>query len=55
MFPEVHKRKTELAENGNFRLFAANGKNGNGKLPFVCCKRKRKTKVCFPGSANDKL
>jgi hypothetical protein len=29
--------------------------NGNSKLPFVCCKRKRKTeKFCFPWSANDK-
>jgi hypothetical protein len=34
----------ELTENGNFRLFAANGK-GIGKLPFVFCKRK--TEVVF--------
>jgi hypothetical protein len=28
--------------------------NGNGKLPFVILKpRKRKTEVCFPWSAND--
>jgi hypothetical protein len=46
-------RKTELTENGNFRLFAANG-NGNCKLSPVRCKRKRKTEVCFPWSANDK-
>jgi hypothetical protein len=26
MFPEFHKQKTELTENGNFRLFAANRK-----------------------------
>jgi hypothetical protein len=26
---------------------------GNGKLPFVCCKRKQKTEVCFPWSADD--
>jgi hypothetical protein len=39
MFLEFRKRKTELTENGNFRLFA---ENGNGKLPFVCLKRKRK-------------
>ncbi len=26
---------------------------GNGKLPFVFCKWKRKTEVCFPLSAND--
>ncbi len=37
MFLEFRKRKTELKENRNFCLFAA-----NGKLPFVCCKRKRK-------------
>jgi hypothetical protein len=34
----IHKC-TELKENGNFRLFAANGK---GKLPFSCYKQKRK-------------
>ncbi len=28
--------------------------NGNGKLPFVCCKRKQKTNICLPWSANDK-
>ncbi len=28
--------------------------NGNGKLHFVCCKRKRITEVCFPWWANDK-
>jgi hypothetical protein len=28
--------------------------NGNDQLPFVCCKWKRKTEVCFPWSANDK-
>jgi hypothetical protein len=37
-------------KDGNFRLFAP---NGNRKLPFVCCKQKRKTEVCFPWSAND--
>jgi hypothetical protein len=26
MFPEFRNRKTELTENGNFRLFAAKGK-----------------------------
>ncbi len=31
MFPEFRERKTELTENGNFRLIAA---NGNGELPF---------------------
>jgi hypothetical protein len=45
-FPEFRKRKTELTEIGNFRLFYANGKrkqqtknkfaaNGNGKRTFV--------------------
>jgi hypothetical protein len=65
----------------NFRLFAVNGKwkwqtsvcllqteNGNGKLPFVCCKQKMETanfrlftangngkwKFCYPWSANNK-
>jgi hypothetical protein len=28
--------------------------NGNGKLPFLCCKRKRITGVRFPWLANDK-
>ncbi len=42
----------ELNENNNLCLFAA--KNGNDKLSFVCCKRKRKTEVCFPRSANNK-
>jgi hypothetical protein len=28
--------------------------NGNGNLPFICCKWKRKTDVCFPWSVNDK-
>jgi hypothetical protein len=27
---------------------------GNGELPFVCSKEKRKTDACFPWSANDK-
>jgi hypothetical protein len=30
-----------------------NGSNGKQQLPFVCCKQKRKTEVCFPWSAND--
>jgi hypothetical protein len=47
-------------ETDNFLLFAANGRrkqqstisllqteDGNGKLPIVCCKWKRKTEVCF--------
>jgi hypothetical protein len=40
MFPELHNWKTE---NGNFGLFAT--ENGNGKHPFVCCKRKWKMEV----------
>jgi hypothetical protein len=28
--------------------------NGNYKLPFVCCKWKQKTEVCFSLLANDK-
>jgi hypothetical protein len=31
-------------ENGNISLLAAKG-NENGKLPFVCCKQKRKTEI----------
>ncbi len=41
-FLEFRKGKTELTENHNFHLFSA-----NGKLPFVCCKRKRKTDIFF--------
>jgi hypothetical protein len=36
----IHERKTELMEYGNFRLFPANGK--------------WEMEVCFPWSANDK-
>jgi hypothetical protein len=28
--------------------------NGTGKLPFVCCKQKWKTQICFPWSAKAK-
>jgi hypothetical protein len=45
MFLEFQQQKMEPTENGNFRLFAA---NGTGKLPFVCCQRKQKTEVYFP-------
>jgi hypothetical protein len=34
MFIEFRKRKMELMENGNFRLFASNRKQ-NGKLAFL--------------------
>ncbi len=33
-----------LTENSNFRLFA---ENGNSKLPFVFCKRKRENRSLF--------
>jgi hypothetical protein len=46
-FLEFRKRKTELAENGNFSLFSS---NGSGKLPVVFWK----TDVCFPWLVNDK-
>ncbi len=36
-----------------FNIFT-NTENGNGKLPFVVCKRNRKTEVCFPWLVNDK-
>jgi hypothetical protein len=35
MFPEFCKRKTELRENGNFCLFAANGKEQR-QISVVC-------------------
>jgi hypothetical protein len=52
MFPEFRKRKTELTENGKFRLFATNGKwkrytsvcllqKGNGKREFVFLDRQK--------------
>jgi hypothetical protein len=40
-------------KNGNFHLFAQM-ENGNGKLPFVCCRLKWEAEVCFPWSANGK-
>jgi hypothetical protein len=43
MFLEFHKQKTELTENGNFRLFAANGK------------WKRQTSVCLLDTGNESL
>jgi hypothetical protein len=39
-------------ENGNFHLLLQT-ENGKGKPPFVCYKRKRRTEVSFPWSAND--
>ncbi len=53
LFPYIYIRKTEQTENGNIRLFATNEKRKE-QTPFVCCKRKRKTEVCFPCSTNDK-
>ncbi len=41
-FQYFNIRKTKLTENGNFRLFAANGKR-KGKLLFVFCKQKYKS------------
>jgi hypothetical protein len=35
MSPEFPKRKTELTENGNFRLLVAKKRNGIGKLPAI--------------------
>jgi hypothetical protein len=55
MFLESRKRKTELIENGNVRLFAANGKRK--KQTSVCfqqMERKTENKICFPWSASDK-
>ncbi len=38
-------------------VYAKNGTNGkgNGKVLFVCYKRKQETKVSFPWLANDKV
>jgi hypothetical protein len=46
MFPGFRKRKAELTENVNFRLFVAT-KNGNGKLPFVSCKPETENRSLF--------
>jgi hypothetical protein len=49
MSPCLGTTETELTENDNFCLFSADGKQ-NGKLPFVCCERKReKWKFVFLG------
>ncbi len=47
----ILQKETQQTENSNFLLFAAN-ENGNGKFPFVCCKRKWKIEFCFPWSAS---
>jgi hypothetical protein len=52
-FLEFCIRKMELTENSNFRCFMRTG-NGNGQLPFACCKWIRKTDIYFPWSANSK-
>ncbi len=51
----MFKSQTEngTKENGNFHLLLQT-ENENGKLPFVCCKRKRKTEVCFVWPSYDK-
>ncbi len=43
-FPEFRKTENGTNGNSNFCLFA---ENGNGELPFVCCKRKQKAEICF--------
>jgi hypothetical protein len=45
--------KAKLTDTENFCSLLQT-ENGSGKLPFVCCKRKRKTEVCLPWSANNK-
>jgi hypothetical protein len=44
--------KKELTENGDFRVFAANGKRKQ-QITFVSCNRKQKMEVCLPWSANN--
>jgi hypothetical protein len=46
LFPEFCEQKTELTENGNCRLFAA---NGNGKLSFLAANGNRKLKFVILG------
>jgi hypothetical protein len=51
MFSKFRERKTELTKNGNFRLFAANGK---WKGQTSVCLPQTEMEVCFPWWANDK-
>jgi hypothetical protein len=46
MFPEFRKRKTELTESGNFRLFAAKGKQRTSIFWL-------QMEVYFPWKGND--
>ncbi len=52
MFPEFRKWKTELTENGNFRLLAANGKRE--WQTSVLLKTETENESFFPCLANDK-
>ncbi len=49
----IHKRKTELMENSNFRLFYTNGKRKR-QISDCLMKMKRKTDNCISWSAIDK-
>jgi hypothetical protein len=51
MFPEFRKWKTELTENGNFRLLAANGKRE--RQTSVLLKTETENGSFFPFLAND--
>jgi hypothetical protein len=46
-FPDFHRQKIELMENGHFRLFSANGKRNWQASIFFCCKRERKNGRLF--------
>ncbi len=51
LFSKFRERKTELTKNGNFRLFAANGKwKGQTSVSLL----QTEMEVCFPWWANDK-
>jgi hypothetical protein len=48
MFSEFRKQQTEKTTS----VCLLQTENGNGKLPFLCCKRKQKTEVVVPWSTN---
>jgi hypothetical protein len=52
MFPEFHKRKTELMETASTICWLQT-EHRKGKLPFVFCKWKQKMEICFPWLANN--
>jgi hypothetical protein len=54
MFPEFRKQNSELTKNGNFRLFAANGKWKRQTSVGLLQTETESTEVCFPWSANYK-